>query len=146
MAMVARRLAFALVFLAFAGAARGQDAVYSLQDLSRQMKAEQSSVLRHEMAAHIASISQSMSTAERQSVSDETIDALVELLAPRYSGTIFIATALGNLGPRAERALPALEEALRLAQRHEANLEVRPTVSHVYALQHAIARIREERH
>jgi hypothetical protein len=94
------------------GAAKaGQTTMIDVSAEIHKINEEKSQTLRTKYAEQL---SDSIETGDRQSITDADIDALARMMSDRDDSVRYwIATSLGYIGPRATRAIPQLEKALR---------------------------------
>lgn len=112
----ARRLAFlvCLVHLAMSGSALGDPTskevnVTEIAELIEKIGKERSSNVRTQYAQDLVKVARR----DPQRVDDKTIDDVAKLLSSNDDSVRYWAAgALGIFGPRATRAVPALEQAL----------------------------------
>lgn len=94
------------------------------------------------LAARLSTQVEGMLATERERIQPSDVDAIAALLG---EDNIFVryhaASTLGAIGPRALRAIPALEAAISRIEEEEKEMLVRPAVSGRYPMYSAIHRI-----
>lgn len=93
-------------------------------------------------ACAVARILDELPPIEVGKVSDKLIDDIANLLSDEVDAIkSYAATGLGSIGPKARRAIPALERALKLAQPATGSEIIGPSLGLDEAFRAAIARI-----
>ncbi|HIC82365.1 MAG TPA: hypothetical protein EYH07_17975 [Kiloniellaceae bacterium] len=157
---IARRLALCLVAVSWL--AGGVDGAALAQDRASLETQDRTALLVTQMIARVRSVdspeirvayAQSLGMVIRylsaegklETIDDSHIDDLAELLEDESDALRgVVAGALGHLGPRAARAVPALEEALRKVEAMRQALPILPQADSAYTIKQALRKITAE--
>ena len=124
-------LAIVTVFaVAPAGGAAQDRTALLLRQLIFQIPSVSSPELRETMAKDLATVMLYLSGENKlqTAIDDSVIDRLAELLSDDSDAVRYwVAASLGTIGPRAVRAVPALEEALRRVEDYRRSYLVGPS-------------------
>lgn len=118
-----------------------QPQVRDIVPLIEKIEHETDSNTRTDLASELAKLVSQVRTSDQ--IDDKVIDDIATLLSDRDDSVrLWVALALGQLGPRANRAVPALERALQEAEAEDqANIKG-PSLSSADGIRAALEKIR----
>lgn len=128
--------------LAASGLDDRRDVTVRIRNLILRIETEQSSGTRADLGLQLSDLVRHTDPAE---IGPGEIDAIARLLRSRNDSIrAWAAAALGDIGPRARRAIPALEKALREVPMLYAGSIMKPELDSSAAIVPALERIRGE--
>lgn len=130
-----------LVGVSACATGQGEPAMSVVRSLVSQLRAAEGPA-RADMASELAVYTTTLTAEQRRQVSKEDVDEIAALLTD-VSKTVryFAATSLGNLGPEARRAIPALRAAIESVRAEERTAFIKPAISGAYPFYVAIHKI-----
>ena len=113
----------------------------AIEKLAQMIRASSDSLVRYHLSEHLASV---VADARNADIDDHAIDEIAALL-DHSDGTVRVmgaAQALGEIGPRARKTLPALEKELEIVRQQEGGLRFGRTGVDIVGI--AISKIKGE--